>query len=63
MKLISAVGTEQVRWSAEASRLKEREPVVLGEALESSAVLAYGGPFTLFSLSPLSFSVSTPTFL
>ena len=46
-KLISGLSGEQVRWGVEVEELKKKEPLVAGNAVVATAMVAYAGPFTL----------------
>lgn len=46
-KLISGLSGEQVRWGIEVEQLKKKEPLVAGNAVIATAMVAYAGPFTL----------------
>ena len=45
-KLISGLGTERVRWSAEMEGLAEKRRKLTGDSLVAAAFLSYMGPFT-----------------
>jgi dynein heavy chain len=44
-KLISGLGSEQVRWSADMERYKVDKIKLVGDCLSASSFLSYSGPF------------------
>lgn len=44
-KLISGLGSEQVRWSADMEKFKVDKIKLVGDCLSASSFLSYSGPF------------------